>query len=85
MQHATVALKHNVDFWRNQCGYNEEQINREVTRWHPIAFCHQEISRAKSVYIVQRKAGGAWEEIEGVLISEEWDIQAALTDLGINA
>lgn len=44
---ALASLRRNVKFWFNACGYNKEQVIRQVEKWGNFAYSPGEQEQAK--------------------------------------
>ncbi len=44
---ALASLERNVKFWFDSCGYNKEQVIRQIERWVNFAYSPGEQEKAK--------------------------------------
>ncbi|MGO4746750.1 hypothetical protein [Serratia quinivorans] len=48
---ALASLKRNVKFWFDSCGYNKEQVIRQIEKWGNFAYSPGEQEKAKEVIL----------------------------------
>lgn len=44
---ALASLRRNVKFWFDDCGYNQEQVIKQIAKWVNFAYAPSEQDQAK--------------------------------------
>ncbi|EIJ8953878.1 hypothetical protein LJQ41_003767 [Salmonella enterica] len=48
---ALASLKRNVRFWFDACGYDKEQVKRQIESWFDFAYSPSEQEQAKNLVL----------------------------------